>query len=259
MNIHSIFILKSSGIPLYVRNFTDEFKNIDSNIITPFFSAIITFVDKVVNRKLEELEMSGLRFTIKEENNFIFVLLSDSSVSILFTSTCLLSIIDTFFREYYQLDKVREFTQIQNPDFDKTIDAIIKGEKELFGGREFNSKIIDIFKNLIFDSTIIGAGLLSTRGTIIYNSLPDDILLNSIKELEIRFMSGTLTLPEMYYSLESGEKVFCKIISGDVGRLDYFIVLLFSKSTALGMAEVVLLKTTKTIEQLIQKKLELIQ
>jgi hypothetical protein len=258
MRIHSLFILKSSGIPLYVRNFTDEFKNIDYNIITPFFSAIFHFVDSVVKRKLEELELSGLRFTIKEENDFIFVLLSDSTISILYTSTRLMGIKDAFFREYYQLDKLREFTQINNPEFDKIIDSIVKGEEELYESREFYLKIIDFFKKLILENEIIGAALLSTRGNIIYNSLPDDILVNSIKELEIRFMSGTQNLPEMFYSLESGEKICCKIITGDIGTFDYFIVLFFGSSIPLGMAEVILMKASKSIEKIIHKKINLI-
>ena len=137
MQIHSLYILKNSGIPLYSRNFTEEFDKIDVNLLTPFFSAIFQFSEALVRRKLEELEMSGIRFTIKEENNFIFVLLSDSSVSILFTSTRLISIADAFFREYYQLDKLREYMQIENPKFDKTIDSIIKGEDEIFESRNF--------------------------------------------------------------------------------------------------------------------------
>jgi len=257
MQIHSLYILKSSGIPLYTRNFTDEFEKVDVNLLTPFFSAIFTFSQELVNRKLEEIEMSGLRFTIKEENNFIFVLLSDSSVSILFTSTRLISIADAFFREYYQLDKLRKFTQIENPKFDKIIDSIIKGEDEVLESRKTYSKIIKLFTGLILKNELIGAAILTTKGSILYNSLPDELLLNSIRELELRFMSGTLTLPEMFYSLENGQKVFCSIIS-NIGAFDFFIVLLFEKRVPLGMAEMNLFKCSKAIEKLILDEIDLI-
>ncbi len=258
MQIHSLYILKNSGIPLYSRNFTEEFDKIDVNLLTPFFSAIFQFSETLVRRKLEELEMSGLRFTIKEENNFIFVLLSDSSVSILFTSTRLISIADAFFREYYQLDKLREYMQIENPKFDKIIDSIIKGEDEILESRKFYPKIIDLFTDLILQNEIVGAALLNTKGSILYNSLPNKLLLNSIRELEIRFMSGTLTLPEMFYSLENGQKVFCSILSG-FGAFDFFIVLLFEKSIPLGMCELNLFKITNSTEKLIRDEIEMIQ
>lgn len=257
MKIHSLYILKSSGIPLYKRYYTDEFKKVDINLLTPFFSAIFTFSQELVNRKLDELEMSELRFTFKEENDFIFVLVSDTSVSVLFTSTRLISIADAFFREYYQLDKVREYQQIKNPKFDEVIDTIIKGEDEVLESQKLYPKIIDLFTNLILQNEIVGAALLSTKGSILYNSLPDELLLNSVRELEIRFMSGTLTLSEMFYSLQNGQKVFCSIIS-NIGAFDFFIVLLFEKSVPLGMAEMNLFKCSKAIEKLILNEIELI-
>ena len=258
MKIHSLFVLKNSGIPLYVRHFTEAFIKIDTNLLTPFFSAIFTFSESLVSRKLEELEMSGLRFTIRENNNFIFVLLSDQAVSILFTSTRLISIADAFFREYYQLDKLRVFTQIKNPEFDKIIDSIIKGEEGIDEYRKIYPKMIDLFTNLIIQNEIVGAAILNIKGSILYNSLPDDLLLNSIRELEIRFMSGTLTLPEMYYSLENGQKVFSTLMTG-IGAFNSFIVLLFDKAIPLGMCEVNLFKIKNSIEKLVYSEIELIQ
>jgi hypothetical protein len=258
MKIHSLFILKNTGVPIYYRNFTNKFKDYDVNLITPFFSAIFSFSETIIKRKLEELEMSGLRLTFKEENEFIFVLLSDSSVSILFTSTRLISIADALFREYYQLNKLRQFKQIENPKFDKQIDSIIKGEEDLLASRDFFDRVIGHFKNLLHQSEIIGAAILSTKGNIIYSSLPTELLLNSVRELEIRFMSGTLTLPEMFYSLENGEKVFSKIISEGVGVFQFFVVLLFEKEVPLGMCEVSLFKISNTVQKLLQDEIEMI-
>ena len=81
--------------------------------------------------------------------------------------------------------------------------------------------------------------------------------MNSVRELEIRFMSGTLTLPEMFYSLENGQKVFCSIIS-NIGAFDFFIVLLFEKNVPLGMAEMNLFKCSKSIEKLILDEVDLV-
>ncbi|HEY0088578.1 MAG TPA: hypothetical protein VGB37_07030 [Candidatus Lokiarchaeia archaeon] len=253
MNLHSLFIIKTSGVCLYSRNFTNEFKDVDVNLITPFFSAILHFSKNVVKRKLEELEIGGLRFTFYIESDFVFILIADNSVSLLFTISRLISIADAFFRIYYQLDKLREYQEIENPEFDKLIDSIISGEEELFKKKVFYQKIIDLFKNLLLENEIAGAALLSTSGNIIYSSLPKDILLNSVKELEIRFISGVLDLPESFYSLESGEKVFSTIITAEaISVYSFFVVLLFESSVQLGMAELILLKTIKAIKELIK-------
>jgi len=252
MQIHWLFILNKGGVCLYSKSFTKEYKGIDVNLITPFFSAIFQFSQNVVSKDLEELEMGGLRFTFRIENEFIFVLLSDVSVSILFTSTRLLAISDAFFRIYYRMDKLRDVKEIENPEFDKTIESIITGAEEIFESRDFYKKVINLFKDMIFSNDITGAALLSTQGNIIYSSLPSEILLSSVKELEIRFMSGVMSLPEAFYSLESGEKVFSSIVSEDIAAgLNFFIVLLFDSSVPLGMAEMNLMKTTKAIKKLV--------
>ncbi|MFX0069682.1 MAG: hypothetical protein ACFFAO_01120 [Candidatus Hermodarchaeota archaeon] len=251
MNIHSLYILKTSGVCLYHKNFTDEFKSVNVNLITPFLSALISFSDNVVNRKIEELEMADLRLTFKIEMDFIFVLIADLSVSILYTSTRLISIADAFFGEYYHLDKLREYTQIDNPKFDKLIDTIIKGEEESIETREFYSKMVDLFKKKILENDIVGGALLSSNGKIIYSSLPPDLLLNSIKELEIRFMSGAKMIPELFYSLETGEKIFSSMLTPNIGVYDLFVVMLFERGVPLGMCEVNLFKTIKEIKNIL--------
>ena len=252
MQIHWLFILNKGGVCLYSRRFTEEYKDIDVNLITPFFSAIFQFSRNVVSKPLDELEMGGLRFTFKVENEFIFVLLSDISISILFTSTRLIAISDAFFRIYYRMDKLRDIKEIENPEFDKLIESIITGEEELFKSRDFYKKVINVFKDMIFQNELSGAALLSTQGNIIYSSLPSEILLSSVKELEIRFMSGVMSLPEAFYSLESGEKVFSSIVSEDIAAgLNFFIVLLFESSVQLGMAELGLIRVKKAIKKLV--------
>ena len=256
MRIHWLFILNKGGVCLYSRRFTEEYKDIDVNLITPFFSAIFQFSQNVISKELDELEMGCLRFTFKVENEFIFVLLSDISVSILFTSTRLLAISDAFFRIYYRMDKLRDIKEIENPEFDNSIESIITGEEELFKSRDFYKKVINVFKDMIFQNEISGAALLSTQGNIIYSSLPSEILLSSVKELEIRFMSGVMSLPEAFYSLESGEKVFSSIVSEDIAAgLNFLIVLLFESSVQLGMAELGLLRVMKSIKHLVKQML----
>ena len=107
------------------------------------------------------------------------------------------------------------------------------------------------FEELLIDNEIVGAALLTTKGNVIYTSLPNEILVNSLKELEIRYMVGALNLPEMYYGLENGQKVFSKIIDIPWKLDPLLFVALYDNVVPLGMAEMNLRKVAKKITNII--------
>ena len=239
MKIHSLFILKKTGICIYNRNFTHEFENIEVNLITPFFSAIFSFSENVILKKTPEiLEMSELRFVFKIQGDLIFTILSDSSASLIFVNSRLSRIIDEFLDIFPDLSQIKDYQHIEEPKFDELVDSLITGEEEIYLSKVFFQKVIDIFKELMYENEIIGAALLSIKGNVIYTSLPNEILVNSLKELEIRYMVGAITLPEMYSRLENGQKVVSKIIDIPWKLDPLLIVILYESSVPLGMAEV---------------------
>ncbi|MHA1689280.1 MAG: hypothetical protein ACTSUN_08095 [Promethearchaeota archaeon] len=250
MKIHSLFILDVGGSCFYSRNFTNEF-NLNVNLITPFFSAIITFAENVISRKMEILEMGDLRFVFKKRNKFIFAILADAIVSILFIHSRLDRVMNVFFDLYYKPEYLDSCRVIEDSELDNMIEEIIRGEEEILKNNEFYQKVIDLFKEQISKNEIIGACLLTTKGNIIYSSLPNQILLDSLRELEIRFMTGVESLPELFYQLENGQKVFSKIIHVDKEDIDFLIVLLFETSVPLGMAELNLIKVGKLIKNIV--------
>jgi hypothetical protein len=239
MKIHSLFILKKTGVCIYNRNFTNDFENIEVNLITPFFSAIFSFSENVISKKTPEiLEMSELRFVFTVREDFIFSILSDSSASLIFVSSRLSRIADEFFELFPDTSKVKDYQQIEEPKYDELVDSIITGEEEIYMSKTFYKKVIDAFKELIHENEIVGAALLTTKGNVIYTSLPNDILVNSLKELEIRFMVGAVTLPEVYSRLENGQKLVSKIIDIPWKLDPLLIVVLYESTVPLGMAEV---------------------
>ncbi|MFX0000920.1 MAG: hypothetical protein ACFE88_12485 [Candidatus Hermodarchaeota archaeon] len=252
MKIHSLFILKRTGVCIFHKNFTKDFDNIEVNLITPFFSAIFSFSENVISRKTPEvLEMRELRFVFKVHQDLIFSILSDSTASILFVTTRLEKIADVFLEEYPDTTKIKDYQQIENPKFDKMVDSIVAGEDEIYMSKTFYEKVIDVFEELMIENEILGAALLTTKGNTIYTSLPNEILVNSLKELEIRYMVGALNLPEMYYGLENGQKVFSRII--DIPwKLDPLLaVVLYDSTVPLGMAEINLTKVAHRITNII--------
>jgi hypothetical protein len=252
MNIHSLFILKKTGVCIYSRNFTDDFKNLEVNLITPFFSAIFSFSENVISRKTPEiLEMRELRFVFKVQQDLIFSLLSDSTASLLFVSTRLERIADVFLSEYPDTTKIKDYQGIENPKFDMMVDSIIRGEDEIYMSQTFYQKVIDVFEELMYDNELLGAALLTTMGNTIYTSLPNEILVNALKELEIRYMIGALDLPEMYYGLKTGQKVFSKVIDIPWKLDPLLVVVLYDSTMPLGMCDMNLQKLANKITNII--------
>ncbi|TFF98126.1 MAG: hypothetical protein EU541_07265 [Promethearchaeota archaeon] len=253
MKIHSVFILKETGTSIYHRSFSNEVEY-DINFITPFFSAIFSFSDKIISRKLEELEMGDLRFTFRTEEDLIFTILSDLSVSILFIETRLKRIINIFKQKFPNFKKMKDYQEIEDADFDEQVDSIITGKAELFKGEEIYKKVINLFKDFQMQNEIIGAAVLSTEGNIIFSSLPNQILIRSLKELEIRFKTGVVDMPELFYSLGNGQKVFSRMVEvdqGNPGMGDFVITLLFEQGIPLGIAELQLNKVGEKILELV--------
>ncbi|MFW9819360.1 MAG: hypothetical protein ACFFE5_07095 [Candidatus Thorarchaeota archaeon] len=252
MNIHSLFILKKTGVCIYSRNFTNDFENLEVNLITPFFSAIFSFSENVISRKTPEiLEMSELRFVFKVDQNLIFSLLSDSTASLLFVTSRLERIADVFLQEYPDTTEIKDYQEIENLKLDKMVDSIIRGEDEIFMSQSFYKKVINVFEELMYENELIGAALLTTKGNTIYTSLPNEILVNALKELEIRYMIGALDLPEMYYGLKNGQKVFSKVVDIPWKLDPLLVVVLYDSTVPLGMCDMNLQKLANKITNII--------
>ncbi|MHA1106110.1 MAG: hypothetical protein ACTSPN_10390 [Promethearchaeota archaeon] len=235
MLIHSLFILQKSGACLYSQNFTDKFKNIEANLITPFFSAIFSFSESVIMKETPEiLEMGGFRFVFKVEGDHIFAILSDSSANLLFIKSRLTGIIEAF-------EDLKKNLQIH---------SIIAGSEEIIESQPFYSKIIEMMKNLIFENEILGSALFSISGNVIYTSLPQDILLSSLKEFEIRHVVAT-EYSTTFYSLENDQKIFSRVINIPWKLDPLLVVLYFDSTVSLGMAEVNLEKISRAIQNII--------
>ena len=250
MIIHSLFILQKTGVCIYSRNFTKNFDNIEANLITPFFSAIFSFSENVISKQTPEiLEMGGFRFVFKIYNSYIFTILSDSSTSLLFVNSRLERLTEIF-NEFLDENEIDEGEQILNNQFDKKIDSVITGEEDLVLSQPLYRKIIDLINNLDFENEILGAALMIINGKVIYSSLPHDILLSSLKELEIRY-TVSRDFSTTSYSLENEQKVFSKIIKIPWKLDPLLFVILFDSTVPFGMAEINLDKFSKKIENII--------
>ena len=219
-------------------------------MITPFFSAIFSFSESVISKETPEiLEMGGFRIAFKVEGDYIYAILADSSASLLYINSRLSSIVHEF-KKFLENNELESYEVIDNSEFDVRIDSIITGEEELVSSQPLYKKIIDLFNKLTLENEMLGAALFSINGKVIFSSLPYEILLSSLKELEIRhIVANEYTLT--FYSLENGEKVFSRIINIPWKLDPLLVVILYESSVPLGMAEVNLEKITRAIQNII--------
>ncbi|MGV9202460.1 MAG: hypothetical protein ACOC44_00380 [Promethearchaeia archaeon] len=247
--IHILYILKESGECIYSRIFSDQFQDIKIELITPFFSAFFTFSDKVLSEEIELLEMGDYKLLFRKNDNYIFSLQADNTMTDLFLNSRLDKIIDMFFFSFeekgWNPDEV-----IEDPNFDSVIDEIVYGGVNLLKSIDIYRRIEGYFERAIKKNDIVGGALLTNTGQIIHSSLPDDILISSMKEMEIRTMSGFSRVPESFFTLENGQKIFSREIDYDKksDSVYFVVVLLFDKSISLGMAEITLNKIAKELK-----------
>ena len=73
--------------------------------------------------------MGGFRIAFKVKGEFIYAILADSSASLLFINSRLVSIVDVF-EEFLENNDVEDCQVIESAEFDSKIDSIITGEDE---------------------------------------------------------------------------------------------------------------------------------
>jgi len=277
MEIHSLFILQETGVCIYSIHFTERLVELDTDLITALFSALISFSKDLTSRQLEFIEMIDLKISFKIKEGLIFVLISDITVSSIFLLDCLEKISLWFISYYNRLGPSREYLIIQDKRLDIVFRLTIKGMIHPFVYRSPKA-IIKYFNSLISKDEIVGAAVFSITGIIFYSSLPKKFLLDSLKEFENISKRG---LNELYsiYDKESGtresikqvrervrnmfpkekisilnnnQKLFYKIISHKIFSL--IIIVLFDSKISLGMADVSLKNIARNIKNLMKKR-----
>jgi len=168
---------------------------------------------------------------------------------LLFIKSRLLTITEVF-EDYIHSNEFDDDEEIQNQHFDSQINQIIAGQEEVLASEPLYRKIVDLIKSLVFENEILGAALFSINGNVIYSSLPQEILLSSIKELEIRYTIAN-EFSTTFYSLENNQKIFSILIKIPWKLEPLILVVLFDSTVPTGMAEVNLDKISKTIQNII--------
>lgn len=109
--------------------------------------------------------------------------------------------------------------------------------------------IINILRNSVDDKEILGTGLLTIQGKVIYSSLPQSTLFNTIREFEVREEKHLIGVKKMLLQLQNDQKVCSQYM--EIYNTKFVLVLFFSAYVRLGMGILLLTKLTQQIEALI--------
>ncbi|MFX0024375.1 MAG: hypothetical protein ACFE9S_18800 [Candidatus Hermodarchaeota archaeon] len=109
-------------------------------------------------------------------------------------------------------------------------------------------EIIKLLRGFVDDKEILGSGMFTTDGHILYSSLPSNTLFSIMKEFEVRSEKKLSSLKKMYLELENNQKICSFYI--EIQEMRFALVLFFSQIVKLGMGNLYLNDLVKKIRKL---------
>jgi len=109
-------------------------------------------------------------------------------------------------------------------------------------------EIIKLLRSFVDDKEILGSGMFTTDGRILYSSLPSNTLFSIIKEFEVRSEKKLSSLKKMYLELENNQKICSNYI--EIQGMRFALVLFVSRIVKLGMGNLYLNDLVKKIRKL---------
>jgi hypothetical protein len=108
--------------------------------------------------------------------------------------------------------------------------------------------IVKILRGFVDDKEILGSGIFTVDGNVLYSSLPSTTLFSITKEFEVRSEKKLSSLKKMYLELENNQKI-CSSYVEILGNR-FALVLFFSHIVKLGMGNLYLNDLVKRIKEL---------
>ena len=109
-------------------------------------------------------------------------------------------------------------------------------------------EIVKILRSFVDDKEILGSGIFTTDGNVLYSSLPSTTLFSITKEFEVRSERNLSALKKMYLELENNQKICSSYI--EIQEKRFAVVLFFSHMVKLGMGNLYLNDLVKKIARL---------
>ena len=128
-------------------------------------------------------------------------------------------------------------------------DTIIADQTTELTSTPLFQEIIKILRSFVDDKEILGSGIFTTNGNVLYSSLPSTTLFSITKEFEVRSEKNLSALKKMYLELENNQKICSSYVEIQDNR--FALVLFFAHMVKLGMGNLYLndlVRRIKTLE-----------
>jgi len=109
--------------------------------------------------------------------------------------------------------------------------------------------IISLLRDSLEDKDLLGAGLFTIQGRVLYSSLPQGTLFNLIREFEVRDENSLIGVKSILLNLENDQKVCSQYM--EIYGTKFILVLFFSSLVKSGMGLLILTRLVQEIEKLI--------
>lgn len=244
--IHAIFIFNRAGTCTYWKNFTNHY-NMKENLISSFFSALISFGKEVMGKKIKTIEMGDVKFVIINKTTYFYGYLCPPFENNIYLEHLTEKIHKkfTFFVETHQINTDHE--QIDEARFSPLITDLVDHHLSSNIELQREEKIHQYLEKMKLNEEIDGIILLTDKGKIIFNSFNRSRVKSLLKEVEFRVKICNNSILKMFYTSKHGELIFSEYVGNS-----YFIILVFDLAVKYGIAEFHLRKTINKINQLIE-------
>jgi hypothetical protein len=137
--------------------------------------------------------------------------------------------------------------------YESSVNVLVDEEDKKSESKDFTSmlvfqNIIQLLRDCVDDKEIFGSGIFSEEGKVLYSSLPQTTLFNTMKEFEMRNERNLVKVKKMYLELENSEKFISKFMA--INGIKFNLVLMFSFRVKFGMGNLHLRDLLRKLEKL---------
>jgi len=108
--------------------------------------------------------------------------------------------------------------------------------------------IINLLRNCVDDREILGSAVFTTKGNVLYSSIPDNTLIDTMSEFEVRSKEKLHSITKMFLELKNHQKVCSEYL--EIHELEVILVLIFSEMVNFAIGNMYLRDVVKKIEKL---------
>ncbi len=249
LNIHNLFIFNISGICIYGLNLTNLYPIEQEQLISSYFTALMSFTKELIGDKIKTVEMGGgIKLVVFEKRTLYYSLLC-STIENLELLEAIISKVNSKFLEYVNKNKIKtDLEYVYDEHLNYSLEDIIRAPFSSEYDLKKEGVITEFLRNFQLNNDINGVILLTNRGKVIFSSINDINLRRFLKEVDFRVKIFNNSILKLFYTSKNNELIFSENIQ-DI----YIIILIFDTKIRFGMADFYLQKVVKMITDILNK------